>query len=79
MVVRFYGQLALHRPLNETNLVGIPLLQEMVMAGGARADRALRVLGARARRPRVLLAEDRKVSLLVLQNKTNKLYNYSFI
>lgn len=48
-------------------LVVVPLLQQVVVAGGAGAHGALRVLGARARRPRVLLAEDGEVRLLVLQ------------
>lgn len=47
----------------------VPLLQQMVMAGGACAHRALRVLGPRARRPRVLLAEDWEVRLLVLEHQ----------
>lgn len=53
-----------------SHLVGGPLLQQVLVAGGAGAHGAERVLGPRARRPRVLLAEDREVRLLVLEPDT---------
>lgn len=49
-----------------SDLVHVPLLQQVVVAGGAGADRARRVLGPGARRPGVLLAEDGEVRLLAL-------------